>query len=100
VCADIERWRPVRGYAGWYEVSTEGDVMSLRRTTTPGCLLACRITAQGYRQVRLSKYGRVTTLLVGQIVLETFIGQRPPGKRVRHGPGGKLDDSLANLRWG
>jgi hypothetical protein len=96
----VERWRPVRGYAGWYEASTEGDVMSLRRATTPGCLLACRITVQGYRQVRLSKYGRVKTLLVGQIVLETFVSQRPPGKRVRHGPGGKLDDSLLNLWWG
>jgi NUMOD4 motif len=94
------RWRPVRGYAGWYEVSDDGRVMSLRRTTTPGGELSYRITAQGYRQVRLAKYGRVRTLLVGQIVLETFVSQRPPGKRVRHGPGGKLDDSLANLWWG
>ena len=75
-------------------------MISLRRAATPGGLLVCCVTTQGYRQVRLSKYGRVKTLLVGQIVLETFVSQRPPGKRVRHGPGGKLDDSLANLWWG
>jgi NUMOD4 motif-containing protein len=95
-----ELWLPVRGYAGWYEVSTGGEVVSLPRATTPGGPLAVRITVQGYRQVRLSKYGRVTTLLVGQIVLETFVSPRPPGKRVRHGPAGKLDDSLGNLWWG
>lgn len=93
-------WRPVRRYAGWYEASTAGEVMSLRRATTPGGLLKYQITPQGYNLVRLCKYGRVTTLLVGQVVLETFVSQRPPGKRVRHGPGGKLDDSLANLWWG
>ena len=98
--SEAERWLPVRRHAGWYEASTGGEVVSLPRATTRGGPLAYRITAQGYRQVRLSKYGRVTTLLVGQIVLETFVGPRPPGKRVRHGPGGKLDDSLGNLWWG
>ena len=90
----------MRGYAGWYEVSDLGDVVSLPRATTRGRQLTCCITTEGYRQVRLSKYGRVKTLLVGRIVLETFAGSRPPGMRVRHGPGGKLDDSLLNLWWG
>ena len=95
-----ERWLPVARYAGFYEVSDFGNVASLARSTTRGCLLKVQISPQGYRSVRLSKYGHVTTMLVGSLVLTMFDQPRPKGKRVRHGPGGKLDDSLGNLYWG
>jgi NUMOD4 motif len=94
------RWLPVRGWAGWYEVSDAGDVYSLPRAGTPGGLLTAQPDSAGYRQVALSRYGRVSKVLVGHLVLEAFTVPRPPGKRARHGPGGKADDSLPNLRWG
>jgi hypothetical protein len=50
--------------------------------------------------VRLAKYGRVRTVTVASLVLRTFRGPPGPGQRARHGPGGKTDDSLGNLRWG
>ena len=34
------------------------------------------------------------------MVAEAFIGPRPPGLEVLHGDGGKLDNSLPNLRYG
>ena len=63
-------------------------------------MLTPQINSAGYLVVRLSKYGRVVTVTVARVVLETFEGPRPPGKRASHGPGGKLDDRRENLWWG
>lgn len=97
---DTERWLPYPGYAGFYEVSDRGNVMSLPRETTRGKLLKAQISSKGYRQVGLSKYGKVTIRRVGRMVLETFDKPCPPGHEACHGPGGQLDDSLDNLSWG
>jgi NUMOD4 motif len=95
-----ERWLPVPGYAAWYEASDRGAVFSLGRAGTRGGLLIPQLNSRGYRVVLLCKYGRVATVTVGSIVLRTFRGPPASGQRARHGPGGKADDSLANLRWG
>jgi hypothetical protein len=94
-----ERWLPVPGYAAWYEASDRGAVFSLGRAGTSGGLLAVQLNSRGYRVVLLCKYGRVVTVTVGSVVLRTFRGPPQPGQRARHGPGGKADDSLGNLRW-
>jgi hypothetical protein len=95
------RWIPVPGYQGWYEISDEGDVYSLARHRSAGGLLKPGLTTNGYRFVVLHKYGRKSTRTVGSLVLEAFRGPAPHGRtRARHGAGGKLDDSLENLRWG
>lgn len=93
-----ERWLPVPGYQGWYEVSDLGNVYAMARPFTHGGLLRPQVNSAGYRTVRLSKYGRVRTFTVGRLVLEAFRGPAY-GRRARHGPGGKQDDSLANLEW-
>jgi hypothetical protein len=95
-----ERWLPVPGYAGFYEVSDLGNVASLARSTTRGRLLKVQLSPQGYHMVNLSKYGRVRSFTVASLVLLTFKSPRPPHARARHGPSGKLDDSLENLYWG
>lgn len=95
-----ERWLPVPGYEGWYEVSDQGNVVSLARQTTRGKLLKPQVGTKGYRQVGLSKYGKVKIFRVSNLVLAAFTGPRPPGEEACHGPGGKADDRLANLTWG
>lgn len=94
-----ERWLPVPGYAGWYEVSDRGSVWSMGRAGTRGGLLAPQLNSRGYRVVLLSKYGRVTTVTVGSLVLRAFRGRPLPGQRAWHGPAGKAVDCLANLSW-
>ncbi len=101
MCAPAEeRWLPVPGYAGLYEASCCGNVYSLARGATAGGLLIPQVNSAGYRFVRLHKYGQVRSVTVGSIVLLTFRQAGSSGKRARHGPGGKLDDSLPNLHWG
>lgn len=98
---DEECWRPVPGYAGFYEVSDRGAVYSLGRSAAHGGLLKPQVNPAGYLFVRLHKYGRVKTRTVGSLVLLAFRGPpAPPGTRARHGAGGRLDDSLTNLWWG
>lgn len=96
-----ESWRPVPRYQGWYEVSDQGNVYAMARAASRGGLLTPQVNSAGYRMVRLCKYARVETRTVGSMVLEAFNGPAPRGTtRARHGAGGKLDDSLANLSWG
>lgn len=86
------------GFQGWYEASCCGQVYSMPRAATAGGLLTIQRNSAGSRVVRLSKYGRVTTVTVASIVLLTFRGPAC-GRRARHGPAGPDDDSLGNLTW-
>lgn len=95
---DEERWLPVPGYAGFYEVSDLGSVFSLARAATAGGPVAVQLNSKGYHVVTLSKYGRRRTVPVGRMVLLAFRGPAN-GRRARHGAKGKADDSLANLEW-
>lgn len=107
-----ERWKAVRGYEGLYEVSNMGRVRSLDRITLrrdiqgilrqwkyKGRLLRRNINEDGYYKVGLSK---VTSknFLVHRLVLESFIGPRPPGKESIHKDGNYQNAKLSNLRWG
>jgi hypothetical protein len=54
----------------------------------------------GYETVILEKDGVETVRLVHELVAETFLGPCPKGQVIHHGPGGKLDNSAANLYYG
>lgn len=95
-----EVWLPVADYAGFYEVSNLGRVISLARSTTNGVLLKPQLTTKGYYQVGLSKYGKVKLHRVSVLVLTAFAGPRPEGMQACHGPLGKLVNTVDNLYWG
>lgn len=104
-----ERWLPVVGHEGLYEVSDLGRIRSLDRSvaarwgpgTRPvsGCMMTPR-EQNGYLEVVLSRYGTQKVAKVHRLVGEAFIGPLPPKLETRHGPGGKLDNRLANLCYG
>lgn len=107
-----ERWLPVIGYEGLYEVSDLGRVRSLDRLVGgpygpasrifPGRVLALQINrgSKGYPFVFLYREGRGQHCAVHILVLTAFDRPCPPGTEALHGPGGKSDASIANLRWG
>lgn len=72
MCDGIERWLPVPGYAGFYEVSCCGGVYSMPRAATAGGPLKIQRNSRGVAVVRLSKYGRVRTVTVASLVRRTF----------------------------
>jgi hypothetical protein len=104
---DWERWLPVPGFEDWYEVSDLGRVRSwhlphraVGRRKKPRQLSPV-LKKNGYLMVTLSRDSHSTWHCVHVLVLTAFIGPRPAGwTEGRHGPAGKLDNSLANLCWG
>jgi hypothetical protein len=107
-----ERWIPILGYEGIYEVSDQGRIRSLSRAVgnrsrsgnyftyeMPGRVLRPCPGSHGYLMVYLCKCGRKKGVLLHRIVLEAFVGPCPDGCQAGHGAGGKLDNRLANLRW-
>lgn len=111
---EIEEWRPVVGHEGAYEVSSHGRVKSLarhvRRVSKRG-LEGTRLTAErilapgqhtsGYVQAHLyvGQRQRIPRL-VHALVLEAFVGPRPPGQEALHGDHNRQNNRLPNLRWG
>lgn len=87
----MERWKPVVGFEGLYEVSDQGRVRSLRT----GRILKPQKQTTGYLQVSLGR--RLHT--VHKIVLHAFCGPRPVGCVAAHGDGNKGNNRLANLRY-
>lgn len=87
-----DRWMPVVGYEGLYEVSDRGDVRSLKRprktyltrhgkelvlTWFEGRALSPSADKDGYLKVSLSKNGKSKVFRVHRLVLESFVGACP-----------------------
>lgn len=110
-----ERWLPVVGYEGYYEVSDLGRVRSLDRVVHyppsrshlngyarlwKGQVLLPSSDKRGYRSVNLCRDGEVTTCSVHRLVLEAHVGPCHPGWVACHGEAGVSDNSVSNLEWG
>lgn len=99
-----ERWLPVVGWEGLYEVSDLGHVRSLARRTPGGIrggrTLRLAVARNGYLCVSLWKLGVGTTRTVHTLVTEAFIGPRPEGHQVRHLDGNRAHPELSNLAYG
>jgi len=108
-----ERWLPVPGYEGLYEVSSHGGIRSLDRTVPidvpgrrsyvarrRGRMLRQTPTGSGYLAVSLSRGPTQTkTWTVHTLVALAFIGPRPPGHEVCHNDGNPMNNNLSNLRY-
>lgn len=102
-----ERWLPVVGYEGIYEVSDLGRVRSVDRVTVckdgrtnfyRGKILSARARQNRYPTVNLSRNGSPTPQMVHRLVAIAFLGKREGD--VRHKNDNKQDCRLSNLEWG
>lgn len=101
------KWRPVKGYTGYYEVSNTGQIKSLTRTVLIPTgtraikekLLKLKINNDGYAHIQLSKNGKSVIYAVHRLVAEHF-HEKPSDKLfVNHINGNKLDNAAENLEW-
>lgn len=105
---ELETWKPVVGFEGFYEVSDQGRVRSLPRIVpsrggvrqTRGRVLK-PIYPKGYPAAALCANGKSKIHEIHRLVAAAFLGPKPSGKHmVRHFDGDEKNPRLANLLWG
>ena len=100
-----ENWKPVVGYEGIYEVSDLGGIRALPRVDAQGgnrrlrVFRPGRMDAWGHLGVKLRRDGVVRSFYVHTLVLEAFVGPRPPEMEGCHWNDIPDDNRLSNLRW-
>lgn len=90
-----EQWQPVVGYENLYEISSLGNVRSLRSATR----LKPFPNIDGYPQVGLCYQGAKKHKRIHVLVLEAFVGPRPLNHDSRHLDSDKSNYKLSNLEW-
>lgn len=97
-----ERWLPVVGFEGYYDVSNRGRVRSIYRpgVARTGRVLKKKILPNGYVQVSLSVNGKVSYRNVHRLVARAFRGPCPEGEEVLHGDDDRANNRLDNLSYG
>lgn len=104
----MERWKPVVGFEGYYEVSDWGRLRSLDRQIVTrsgkqkpykGKIISLHHHVTGYVMAILHKNRFKKTAKIHRLVAEAFI-PNPEGKPdVNHLNGIKDDNRLENLEW-
>lgn len=106
-----EIWRDVPGYEGLYQVSDRGRVRSLDRTITakrrsgpyqkrfPGKVLRTNKGIAQYPGLTICKDGQRVDIFVHELVLEAFVGPRPPGMVCNHRDSNRHNNVVSNLEW-
>ena len=109
-----ERWLPVVGYEGFYEVSDAGTVRTLGRKGVypggrwgdtkmvfPARTMKASATRAGYEYVCLKRPNEVAVKhLVHRLVMRAFVGAPPEGRaQVNHKDGDKANNAIGNLEY-
>lgn len=104
---ELEIWRDVKDYEGFYQVSNRGRVKSMDRIEKSksgwhrrrkGRLMNQRVKLN-YIKVNLSKYGVKKTCFVHRLVADAFIINPKMKPHVDHINTIKTDNHVSNLRW-
>lgn len=104
----MEEWKDIKGYEGYYQISTDGTVRSLDRYVAQpiighrifhGKVVGSFVSKRGYRNVILHKGGIKKHRPLHILLAVAFI-ENPENKRtVNHKDGNKLNNALSNLEW-
>lgn len=93
-----ERWKPIFGYDGMYEVSDLGRVRSKKYGDWR--VLRERKQNYGYLQVALCKEGKIKWLSIHRLVADAFINNDNLfNDQVNHKDENKENNRASNLEW-
>jgi len=95
----IEIWREITGFEGYYEVSNLGNVKSLpRHNFGKGKIFNCSAGQDGYRKVSLTKNKNKSYFRVSRLVFQAFNGDLINDMVIDHDDNNKLNDVSSNLK--
>src|SRR5579863_2556812 len=97
----IERWLPVVGYEGFYEVSDCGNVRRIAKTRNgknPKRGNRFQSVLAGYVRIALTGINR-RQFYVHVLVARAFLGPAPEGHEVNHKDGCGTNNHLENLEY-
>ena len=103
---NLEIWKTIDKFEGYYEVSDLGNVRSVTRTVPDkklgsrvykGKILKWNTNSCGYRYVVLTKLGKGLCKAIHKLVADAFLPNPGHLKEVDHKSGVKSDNSLINL---
>lgn len=102
----VEKWKPIKGYEGVYEISNYGNVRSYytshKTVEKTAKLKTLSLDKDGYLRVTLYdvKNGKSPVNKgAHRLVLETFISECPEGMEGSHLDGNRTNNRLENLLW-
>lgn len=95
-----EVWKPIIGFDGVYEVSNLGNVVSNNYNRTgKRRLLKPSHNSWGYKEVQLSKGGRVKHFTIHRLVATHFLPNKNDLPEINHIDENKDNNSVFNLEW-
>lgn len=109
----IEKWKPVVGYEGLYEVSSNGNIRTVERIIKMFMfiqnkyvdrIIKCKLISKhkdknGYELVNLKKDGKHSLGKVHRLVAQAFIPNPENKPYIDHINGIRNDNIVENLRW-
>ena len=112
---EIEIWKSVVGYEGYYEISNLGNVLSLERVieyeykTKSGIIIKRSIKKSKKLKTRIGDVGYYTTdfqvnnikqtVCIHRLIAEAFIPNPENKPTVNHKDGIKTNIAISNLEW-
>lgn len=103
----MEIWKPIPGYEGYYEASSEGRIRSVDRLQVThtgkhrfirGKVLKLN-HSQEYLSVELNADGKHKSYSVHRLIAAAFLPNPENKPTVNHIDGNKLNNCVANLEW-
>jgi hypothetical protein len=106
---ELEIWKDIPGYEGFYMASTHGRIKSIERvsnanlrykTVFKGKILKGRPDGHGYEKVALWNYGKRKDFRIHKLIAITFLNHKPNGMThvVDHIDANKLNNNINNLQ--
>ncbi len=92
-----EVWKDIKGYEGFYQVSTKGRIKSFQLDKVR--IMKLCFDRGGYVHIVLSKNGKRKTHRIHILVAKAFIPNPLNLPEVNHKNGNKWDCSVENLEW-
>ena len=100
----MEKWKDIKGYEGYYQISNLGRVKSLSRDVGSNrckkeTIMKTSIDKDGYECMVLSKDGKQKYVRIHRLVAQAFIPNPNNLPQVNHKDENKGNNNVENLEW-